>query len=130
MGEEVILIVEDNEKNLELMRDVLAIKGFATLKARTAGEGISLARAHRPDLILMDIRLPDMDGLAALAQLREHAATADIPVVAVTAYAMAGDQERLLKAGFNGYLVKPVDIKTLRDQIREFLLAASRPDGT
>src|SRR5438270_450098 len=88
MAGELILIVEDNEKNLKLARDVLQFKGFRTLEAGTAAEGIALAKAHQPDLVLMDVQLPDMNGVAALGHLRAGAATAAIPVVALTAFAM------------------------------------------
>jgi two-component system cell cycle response regulator DivK len=117
---ELILIVEDNEKNLKLVRDLLQFKGYRTVEAGTAGEGIRLASAHRPDLILMDIQLPDMDGEAALRHLRNEPSTAVIPVVALTAQAMAGDRERLLGAGFAAYLAKPIDVRQFPDQIREF----------
>ncbi len=120
MAGELILIVEDNEKNLKLVRDVLQFRGYRTLEAGTAGEGISLAGAHRPDLILMDIQLPDMDGSAALGQLRAEPGTAAIPVVALTAQAMGGDRERLLGIGFDGYLTKPISIREFPEQIRQF----------
>ena len=128
MAGELILIVEDNEKNLKLVRDVLHFKGYRTLEAGTAGEGISLAGAHRPDLILMDIQLPDMDGVAALGQLRAEPSTAGIPVVALTAQAMAGDRERLLGAGFDGYVIKPISIKDFPEQVRQFCERV-RPGG-
>ena len=128
MAGELILIVEDNEKNLKLVRDVLQFRGYRTLDAGTAGEGISLAGEHRPDLILMDIQLPDMDGGTALQRLRAEASTAGIPVVALTAQAMAGDRERLLGAGFDGYLTKPINIREFPDQVRQFCERAGR-DG-
>src|SRR5215213_3826999 len=111
MPNELILIVEDNDKNTKLVRDILQFKGYRTLEAATAAHGIALAAAERPDLILMDIQLPDMDGVAALAALRADARTAPIPVVAVTAFAMPSDRERLLAAGFDGYLAKPIDVR-------------------
>ena len=120
MAGELVLIVEDNEKNLKLVRDLLEFKGYRTLEAGTAGEGISLAGEHRPDLILMDIQLPDLDGEAALRRLRAEPRTAGIPVVALTAQAMAGDRERLLGAGFAGYLAKPISIKEFPEQVRHF----------
>jgi two-component system, cell cycle response regulator DivK len=120
MAGELVLIVEDNEKNLKLVRDLLQFKGYRTLEAGTAGEGIRLAGEHRPDLILMDIQLPDLDGEAALRHLRNEPSTAGIPVVALTAHAMSGDRERLLEAGFAGYLAKPIDVRQFPDQIREF----------
>jgi len=109
----LILIVEDNEKNMKLARDVLQFNGFRTLEATTAEDGIALAHAHRPDIILMDIQLPGIDGVTALERLRADPATAPIPVVALTAFAMKDDQRRLLGAGFNGYVMKPISIRFL-----------------
>jgi two-component system cell cycle response regulator DivK len=120
MAGELVLIVEDNEKNLKLVRDLLQFRGYRTLEAGTAGEGISLAGEHRPDLILMDIQLPDLDGEAALRRLRDEPSTAGIPVVALTAQAMAGDRERLLGAGFAGYVAKPIQVREFPDQVRQF----------
>jgi two-component system, cell cycle response regulator DivK len=116
----LILIVEDNDKNLKLARDLLQYHGFRTLEAGTAAAGIALAEQHGPDLILMDIQLPDMDGVTALGRLREAAATTSVPVVALTAFAMAADRERLLAAGFDGYLAKPIDIHHFSDRVREY----------
>jgi two-component system cell cycle response regulator DivK len=116
----LILIVEDNDKNLKLARDLLEHDGFQTLEAATATAGITLAEQHVPDLILMDIQLPDMDGVTALGRLRKSEATRSIPVVALTAFAMAADRERLLAAGFDGYLAKPVDIHDFTDSVRRY----------
>jgi two-component system, cell cycle response regulator DivK len=126
MANELILIVEDNDKNAKLVRDVLQVKGFRTLEAATAADGIALARAEGPDLILMDIQLPDMDGVAAVTRLKAEAQTASIPVVALTALAMASDRERFLAAGFDGYLAKPIDIKSFPDEVRRFCEAGNR----
>jgi two-component system, cell cycle response regulator DivK len=121
MAGELILIVEDNEKNLKLVRDVLQFKGYQTLEANNAADGIALAQAHRPHLILMDIQLPGADdGIAALRHIRALPATASIPVIALTAFAMSEDRERFLGAGFDGYVLKPIDIKAFPDQIRQF----------
>lgn len=120
MADELILIVEDNEKNLKLVRDVLQFKGYRTLEANTARDCIDLAANHRPDLILMDIQLPDTDGMTALHQLRDEPRTASIPVIALTAFAMKDDRERFLEAGFDGYLDKPINIKEFPEQIRRF----------
>jgi len=120
MAGELILIVEDNDKNLKLVRDLLQFKGYRTLEAGTAAEGLRLAAEHRPDLILMDIQLPDMDGVAALARLRADPATTGIPVVAVTAFAMKEDEQRLMQAGFDGYLVKPINVRELPEQVRQY----------
>jgi len=105
-----VLVVEDNEKNMKLFRDVLQAAGYKTIEATTAGQALDLAATNRPDLVLMDIQLPDMDGLEALRRLRADERTADTPVVALTALAMEGDRERFLAAGFDGYISKPVDI--------------------
>ena len=107
--DELILIVDDNEKNVKLARDVLRLAGFRTLEASTGSSGISDAAEHLPDVILMDIRLPDMDGTDALRRLKAAEATASIPIVALTSLAMKGDRERLLADGFDGYLEKPID---------------------
>jgi two-component system cell cycle response regulator DivK len=113
MAGEQILVVEDNEKNMKLFRDVLRATGYRTLEASTGGQALMLAAEHRPALVLMDIRLPDMDGVVALSRLRMDERTASIPVVAVTAQAMKGDRERFIEAGFDGYLSKPVDVDEL-----------------
>jgi two-component system cell cycle response regulator DivK len=113
MAGEQILVVEDNAKNMTLLRDVLRATGYRTLEASTAKQALLLATEHGPALVLMDIRLPDMDGLEALGRLRMDERTASIPVVAVTAQAMKGDTERFKEAGFDGYLTKPVDIDEL-----------------
>src|SRR5437870_3648777 len=120
MAGELILIVEDNEKNLKLVRDLLEAWDYRTLEADTGQAGINLAREHRPDLVPLDITRPDMNGEAALGQPRADATTAAIKVVALTAQAMAGDRERLLGAGFDGYLTKPISVKEFRDQVRQF----------
>ena len=119
MAGELILIVEDNEKNLKLVRDLLQFKGYRTLEAGTAGEGINLATANSPDLILMDIQLPDMDGVTALGRLRAEPSTAATRVVALTAFAMKDDEARLMEAGFDGYLVKPINIREFPEQVRQ-----------
>ena len=126
MSGELILIVEDNEKNAKLVRDVLQFKGYRTLEAATAGDGIALARSERPDLILMDIQLPDMDGITAVERLRAEEATATIPVVALTAFAMSSDRERIMAAGFDGYLAKPIDIRNFPDEVRRYCEAGGR----
>ena len=119
MTGERILVVEDNEKNMKLFRDVLGAKGYRTLEATTGSEAIDLASEHTPDLVLMDIQLPDLDGVQTLHRLRADARTATIPVLALTAQAMQGDRERFLAAGFDGYLSKPVDVRELIGMVRE-----------
>jgi two-component system cell cycle response regulator DivK len=120
-----VLVVEDNERNMKLVRDVLQAGGFATLAATTGISAVALATAHRPALVLMDIQLPDIDGVEALGQLRSDARTAEIPVLALTAQAMEGDRERFLAAGFDGYLSKPVDITALVATVQGFVGAAT-----
>ncbi len=120
MAGELILIIEDNEKNLKLVRDILQFKGYRTIEARNAAEGIALAATHVPDLILLDIQLPDLDGLTLLKHLREKPATATVPVVALTAFAMKDDRQRFLNAGFDGYIEKPINVRAFPDQIQRF----------
>jgi two-component system cell cycle response regulator DivK len=120
MADELVLIVDDNEKNVKLARDVLRFAGFRTLEAGSGGEGISLAAEHLPDVILMDIRLPDMDGTDALHRLKDEPRTARISVVALTSFAMKGDRERFLAEGFDGYLEKPISVKEFPDQVRGY----------
>jgi two-component system cell cycle response regulator DivK len=105
-----ILVVEDNEKNMKLFRDVLEAAGYGTLEATSGRQAVELATEHSPDLVLMDIQLPDFDGIEALGQLRADVRTASVPVLALTAQAMEGDRERFLAAGFDGYVSKPVDV--------------------
>ena len=119
MTGEQILVVEDNEKNMKLFRDVLVATGYRTLEATTGREAVDLASEHTPDLVLMDIQLPDLDGVQALQRLREDDRTAGIPVLALTAQAMRGDRERFLAAGFDGYLSKPVDVRELIGTVRD-----------
>lgn len=114
------LIVEDNEKNLKLARDLLRIGGFKTLEAARGEQGVTLARQHQPDVIIMDIQLPDFDGWEALRRIREDPGTADLVVVAVTAYAVAGDEPRFLDGGFDGYMAKPIDVRSFSRTVRAF----------
>jgi two-component system cell cycle response regulator DivK len=123
--DELVLIVDDNEKNVKLVRDVLRFAGFRTLEAGTGGEAISVATEHLPDVILMDLRLPDMDGTDALRSLKRAEPTASIPVVALTAFAMKGDHERFLDAGFDGYLAKPISVRAFPDQVRSYCEAGN-----
>jgi CheY-like chemotaxis protein len=105
-----VLIAEDNAKNMKLVRDLLEAKGYRTLEATTGERAVELANEHQPDLILMDVQLPGIDGIDALGRLRNNNRTASIPVLAVTAQAMQGDRERFLDAGFDDYISKPIDI--------------------
>ena len=120
MAGEQVLVVEDNEKNMKLFRDVLQVTGYVTLEASTGEEAVELATAHIPALVLMDVQLPGIDGIEALARLRRDARTASIPVLALTAQAMHGDRERFLAAGFDGYLSKPVDVVELLRTVAEY----------
>jgi two-component system cell cycle response regulator DivK len=113
MAGESVLVVEDNEKNMKLFRDVLQATGYSTLEARSGEDAVELARSHEPAVVLMDVQLPGIDGIEALARLRADEHTASIPVLALTAQAMSGDRERFLEAGFDGYLSKPVDVAEL-----------------
>jgi len=116
---ELILIVEDNEKNMKLFRDVLQASGYRLLEATTGADALALAAANELDLVLMDIQLPDIDGVETLRRLRTDERTAVTPVLALTAQAMQGDQERFLDAGFDGYISKPVDVLELVATVRQ-----------
>jgi two-component system, cell cycle response regulator DivK len=122
-----ILIVEDNEANMELATDLLEVAGFEVLQAPTAEIGIGLARSQQPDLIVMDIGLPGMDGLEATKILREDPTTESIPIIAATSHAMIGDRERGLLAGFDGYLTKPIDTRAFAD-IAKHHISSGRVD--
>jgi len=117
----VILIVEDNAKNMKLVRDVLQAKGYVTLEATTGEDGIRLATEHRPDLILMDIQLPGISGIEALMALRANPATATIPAIAVTASVMQQDRRLITGAGFDGYLGKPLNLKEFLEAVKTTL---------
>jgi two-component system cell cycle response regulator DivK len=117
----LILIVDDNENNRKLARDVLEFAGFETITATGGVEGVSLAMERKPDLVLMDIRMPDLSGTEALKLLREDSRTAGIPVVALTSSTMRGDEQRFIAEGFDGYLAKPISVREFPDQVRSFL---------
>jgi two-component system cell cycle response regulator DivK len=117
----LILIVEDNEKNLKLVRDILQVKGYATIEAGTAEDGIRLAGERKPDLVLMDIQLPGMNGIEALKVLRADPALAAIPVIAVTASVMQQDRNLITQAGFDGYIGKPLNLKEFLEAVRAML---------
>jgi two-component system, cell cycle response regulator DivK len=114
-----ILIVEDNERNMKLLRDVLGATGYETLEAASGEAAVAVAAERTPDLVLMDVQLPDIDGREALRRLRADERTAAVPVLALTAQAMQGDRERFLDAGFDGYLSKPVDVAELVRTVKE-----------
>lgn len=116
-----ILVVEDNPKNLKLVRDVLTHWGYVVIEATTGEEGVRLAGESSPDLVLMDLQLPGIDGTEALRRIREGSPDLKVPVVAVTASAMAEDRQRAFDGGFDGYVEKPISVRHLRDQVRDFL---------
>ena len=118
-----VLVVEDNLLNLELVTDLVESEGHIVWQARTAEEGLHQARTALPDIILMDLSLPGMDGLAATKLLRANPATADLPIIALTAHAMKGDEESALKAGCDGYLAKPINTRTFLTQVLDFIEA-------
>ena len=122
-----ILVVEDNERNLKLVRDVLQFAGYEVISACSGEQGVRLAHERRPDLVLMDLQLPAMDGTEALRVLREDPGARRIPVVAVTAFAMKDDRERALLAGFDGYLEKPINVRALPEQVRGYLNRKEHP---
>jgi two-component system cell cycle response regulator DivK len=119
----LILIVEDNEKNMKLVRDVLQVKGYQTIEAGSAEDGIALAQAQKPDLVLMDIQLPGMNGIEALGVLRADPGTAGIPVIAVTASVMQQDRKQITEAGFDAYIGKPINLKEFLETVRAIIEA-------
>jgi len=116
-----ILVVEDNPLNMKLVRDVLTVSGYEVLAAPSGEEGVSMAQTCAPDLVLMDIQLPGMDGYEALRLLRQNPQLDGVPIVAVTAFAMREDRERAAREGFDGYLGKPISVRGLMAQVSEFL---------
>ncbi|HEX7440757.1 MAG TPA: response regulator [Caldimonas sp.] len=121
-----ILIVEDNEKNMKLVRDILRHNGHATLEAATGADGVRLARAERPDLILMDIQLPDIDGIAALGRIREDSSLDATPVVAVSASVMPDDHQKIVASGFDAFITKPINLKQFQETVQRFLAHGRR----
>lgn len=116
-----ILIVEDNDKNMKLVRDILGHKGYTTLEAATGSEGVRLALAHKPDLILMDIQLPDIDGITALGLIRQDPALDAVPVLAVSASVMPEDQHKIVTSGFDAYITKPISLKPFMAAVERFI---------
>jgi two-component system cell cycle response regulator DivK len=116
-----ILIVEDNELNMKLFNDLLEANGFRTVQTRNGIEAVALARQHRPDLILMDIQLPEVSGLEVTKWLKEDPDLKHIPVVAITAFAMKGDEERIREGGCEAYLSKPISVAKFLETVRHFL---------
>ena len=120
----LVLIIEDNDKNMKLVRDVLQVKGYETMEAGTAEDGLAMAAGRKPDLVLMDIQLPGMDGLQATTVLKRDGATRAIPVIALTALAMKGDEERIRAAGCDGYIAKPMRYQEFLKTVAEQLVPA------
>ena len=116
-----ILLVEDDSKNMTLFRDLLRVSGYETVEATDGKQGVESAKANKPDLILMDIQMPVMDGLEATKILKADSITSDIPIVALTANAMKGDEQRITEAGCDGYMTKPIDIKEFLKLVAEYL---------
>lgn len=124
MANELILIIEDNEKNRKLCRDVLQVKGYRTIESGTAENGLKLAVSESPELILMDIQLPGMDGVTAMKQLKADAATRNIPIIAITASAMTNNRTAMLGQGFDGYQTKPISLKEFLGEVERVLQAS------
>ena len=127
MAGELILIVEDNENNRMLVRDVLQSRGYRTEETDTGEEGLRLAQASRPALILMDIQLPGINGMEALKRLRADAATREIPVMAVTASAMTHDRQKIMASGFDAYQSKPINVREFVEAVRAVLAKRQSP---
>ena len=116
-----VLIVEDNELNMKLFRDLLEAHGYKTIETRDGMEALALARAHHPDLILMDIQLPEVSGLEVTKWLKEDDSLKAIPVVAVTAFAMKGDEEKIREGGCESYIAKPISVANFVETVKKFL---------
>jgi two-component system cell cycle response regulator DivK len=119
----LILIIEDNEKNRKLVRDLLQVKGYQTVEAETGEHGVALAMRHQPDLILMDYQLPGIDGIEAFRRIRNDAATAHIPIMAVTASAMPEEAKKMKEAGFDRFQTKPINVKLFVQAVADALPA-------
>jgi two-component system, cell cycle response regulator DivK len=123
-----VLIIEDNDKNMKLARDILQAKGYQTLEAATGEEGVKLAREKKPDLVLMDIQLPGINGIEAFKEIRANPATKAIPVIAVTASVTPTDRSAISAAGFDAFLGKPVNLKEFIDTVKRVLEKAKKKD--
>ena len=115
------LVIEDNENNMELITFILEANSYQTIKAGTGTDGVRMAVSDSPDFIILDIQLPDINGTEVLRRIRQSSESASIPVIAMTSYAMAGDREKLLAAGCNGYIEKPIDPQIVMDQIKQII---------
>jgi CheY-like chemotaxis protein len=116
-----ILVVEDNEKNRTLIRDILLYRGYEVIEAENGEKGVEQAKKHVPDLILMDIQMPVMDGFKAIAILKSDPATNSIRMIALTSFAMKGDKERFLEAGFDDYIAKPINTRALPELVKKYI---------
>ena len=125
MNNKTILVIEDNDLNLKLVKSLLKLGNYTTLEAADAETGIRLAREKKPDLILMDIQLPGMDGLTATKILKEDGALERTPIIALTSHAMDGDEKKAKEAGCNGYISKPIDTRIFLQSIQDYLKVAT-----
>jgi len=116
-----VLVVDDNEANIHLVRFILEKNGYEVIEARNGIKGVEAAVSEKPDLVLLDIQLPDIDGLEVARRIRASEADGKTPIIALTSYAMTGDRERILTAGCNGYLAKPINVKTFMTEIERYL---------
>jgi two-component system cell cycle response regulator DivK len=116
-----VLIVEDNDKNMKLVRDILRHEGYTTLEAATGREGLRLATEARPDLVLMDIQLPDIDGIAVLREIRRNGALDAVPVLAVSASVMPDEQQKIVSSGFDAFITKPIQLQQFRETVQRML---------
>jgi CheY-like chemotaxis protein len=121
MENKTVLVIEDNELNMKLVRSMLQLRHYQVLEAEDAETGIQIAREHLPDIILMDIQLPGMDGLEATRIIRKDPVLSNIPVMALTSYAMQGDEQKAISAGCAGYIAKPIDTRTFLDNLAGYL---------
>lgn len=120
-GAKRVLIVEDNELNMKLFHDLLEAHGYETIQTRNGRDALRLAREHRPDLVLMDIQLPEVSGLVVTRWMKDDADLCEIPVIAVTAYAMKGDEERIRRGGCEAYISKPISVLGFMETVRDFI---------
>ena len=125
-----ILVVEDNPRNLKLVRDVLTYSGYEVIEATSGEDGVRLAEEEAPDLILMDLQLPGIDGAEALRRIRNGGGNPDVPVVADTAFAMSDDRDRAFASGINGYVEKPISVRGLAQQVHDYLVPGGAHDST
>ena len=125
MQNNVVLVIEDNPLNMKLMKSLLKLGDFEILEAADAESGIELAKKIKPDLILMDIQLPGMDGLSATRIIRDDPSLKEVPIVAVTSYAMHGDEQKAKSAGCSGYIAKPINTRSFLDTINDYMISAS-----